>query len=101
MNTHAIVVDIHQILKICEDADSRDRRVSNAHTFYMTEQALTTARVKQVRPLSYRRVPPPPPRAYFGRDELTERIVGLAENLTAIALIGAGGIGKSVPDSFR
>jgi len=39
--------------------------------------------------------PPPPPRAFFGRDELIEKIVGLAENLTPIALIGAGGIGKT------
>jgi len=39
--------------------------------------------------------PPPPPRTCFGRDELIERIVGLAENLTPIALIGAGGIGKT------
>ena len=39
--------------------------------------------------------PPPAPRACFGRDELIEKIVGLAENLTPIALIGAGGIGKT------
>ena len=39
--------------------------------------------------------PPPPPRAYFGRGELTEKIIGLAENLTPIALIGVGGIGKT------
>jgi len=39
--------------------------------------------------------PPPPPRAYFGRGELTEKIVSLAENLTPIALISAGGIGKT------
>jgi len=41
--------------------------------------------------------PPPPPRDFFGRDELIEKIVGLAlaENLTPIALIGAGGIGKT------
>ena len=39
--------------------------------------------------------PPPPPRACFGRDELIEEIVGLAETLTPIALIGAGGIGKT------
>ena len=31
----------------------------------------------------------------FGRDELIERIIGLAENFTPIALIGAGGIGKT------
>ena len=39
--------------------------------------------------------PPPPPGACFGRDELIEKIVGLAESLTSIALIGAGGIGKT------
>src|SRR6266403_1216331 len=39
--------------------------------------------------------PPPPPRAYFGRSELVERIVGLAEKLILIALIGVGGIGKT------
>ncbi|KAF9783190.1 hypothetical protein BJ322DRAFT_1110074 [Thelephora terrestris] len=39
--------------------------------------------------------PPPPPRACFGRDKLIEEIVGLAENLEPVALIGAGGIGKT------
>ena len=39
--------------------------------------------------------PPPPPGACFGRDELIEKIVGLAESLNSIALIGAGGIGKT------
>ena len=39
--------------------------------------------------------PPPAPRACFGRDELVEYIIGLAENFTPIALIGAGGIGKT------
>ena len=40
-------------------------------------------------------LPPPPPRACFGRDHLIEKIVGLAEKLTPTALIGAGGIGKT------
>ena len=39
--------------------------------------------------------PPPPPRACFGRGELIEKIIGLAENLAPIALIGVGGIGKT------
>ena len=39
--------------------------------------------------------PPPPPRACFGRDELIEKIIGLADSCTPIALIGAGGIGKT------
>ena len=40
-------------------------------------------------------LPPPPPRDCFGRDELIERVVGFAENLKPVALIGAGGIGKT------
>ena len=39
--------------------------------------------------------PPPPPRACFGRDELIESILILAENLNPVGLIGAGGIGKT------
>ena len=39
--------------------------------------------------------PPPPPRACFGRDELIESVVGLAENMDPVALIGPGGIGKT------
>ena len=40
-------------------------------------------------------LPPPPPRIFFGRDELIEKIVHFAEQLTPIALIGAGGVGKT------
>ena len=38
---------------------------------------------------------PPAPRVCFGRDELIGRIISLAENLAPVALIGAGGIGKT------
>ena len=38
---------------------------------------------------------PPPPRDFFGRDQLIEKLVGLAEISTPFALIGAGGIGKT------
>ena len=40
-------------------------------------------------------LPPPAPRDCFGRDELIEKVVGFAENLKPVALIGAGGIGKT------
>ena len=40
-------------------------------------------------------MPPPAPRDCFGRDELIEKVVGLAEKLEPIALIGAGGVGKT------
>ena len=39
--------------------------------------------------------PPPAPGGCFGRDGLVEKVVGLAENLEPVALIGAGGIGKT------
>ena len=40
-------------------------------------------------------LPPSPPRAFFGREDLIEKIVHLAECVTPIALIGTGGIGKT------
>ena len=40
-------------------------------------------------------LPPSAPRDCFGREELIEKVVGLAESLKPIALIGAGGIGKT------
>ena len=40
-------------------------------------------------------LPPPPPRAFFGREDMINRIVCFAERLTPVALIGAGGIGKT------
>ena len=39
--------------------------------------------------------PPPPPRTLFGRDGLIEKVIGLVDSLTPIALIGTGGIGKT------
>ena len=40
-------------------------------------------------------LPPPPPRVFFGRDELIEKIIRFAQHFTPIALIGPGGIGKT------
>ena len=40
-------------------------------------------------------LPPWPPRAFFGRSELVDQIIGFAENLTPLALVGPGGIGKT------
>ena len=39
--------------------------------------------------------PPPPPRACFGRGDLIKKVVGLVGSLTPVALVGAGGIGKT------
>ena len=40
-------------------------------------------------------LPPPAPRDCFGREELIGKVIGLAEKLEPIALIGTGGIGKT------
>ena len=40
-------------------------------------------------------LPPPAPRACFGRADIVDEILGRAENLSPTALIGAGGIGKT------
>ena len=40
-------------------------------------------------------LPPPPPRTFFGRDELVEEIVDFVGRLTPLVLVGAGGIGKT------
>ena len=40
-------------------------------------------------------LPPPAPRGCFGRDKLIEEVVGFAENIQPVALIGSGGIGKT------
>jgi tetratricopeptide (TPR) repeat protein len=45
--------------------------------------------------ISLGELPPPAPRDCFGRDDLIGTTVKLAENLEPIALIGAGGIGKT------
>jgi len=71
-NTRELVSDMHRAMQ--EGDDSKNQ--------------MTRARILG-------ESPPPPPGACFGRDELIEKIVSLAENLTSIALIGAGGIGKT------
>ena len=45
--------------------------------------------------VSPRELPPPAPSACFGREELIEKTIGLANGFNPIALIGVGGIGKT------
>ncbi|KAF9782866.1 hypothetical protein BJ322DRAFT_180037 [Thelephora terrestris] len=84
-NTHEIVSDIHH------DVTSTRELVSDIHrTMVKGQEGNQTIRTSQLG-----ESPPPPPRACFGRDKLIEEIIGLVETLTPIALIGAGGIGKT------
>ena len=111
MNTHVTVSDVHHdvsgirhnMSKIQEEISGQARSVGA--TFYPTTDAYhpqTQAILDTMQStvsLSHSvppgELPPPPPRACFGRDELIEKIIDLAENLTPIALIGPGGIGKT------
>ena len=110
VSTQTMVSDIHRnMLESQEGTNDQVRLVSYISTPFhhqMNNQSLLDS--TQVSSLDYQWVqwliltssapgelPPPPPRACFGRDELIEKIVSLAENLAPFALIGAGGIGKT------
>ncbi|KAF9793344.1 hypothetical protein BJ322DRAFT_1034115 [Thelephora terrestris] len=82
MNTHVAVLNTQDLASkihrtLVERQDGADGRNPSTQTSTSGES------------------PPPRPRACFGRGELIEKIVGFAENLTPVALIGAGGIGKT------
>jgi len=66
------------VLKDQEGTDSQHRAVGDTRTPSIPGES-----------------PPPPPRDLFGRVELVEKIVGFAERLTPVALIGPGEIGKT------
>ena len=109
MKTKAIVSEVQHILKWREDDNGKNRAVSDTIVPWNhkmnTEHCLESEQVSKslfpshlpphIVPSVLGESPPPPPRACFGRDELIETIIGLAENLNPIALIGAGGIGKT------
>jgi len=97
LSTHTIVSDMHQnILKGSEGANDRNLSVSNvsssAHHRISSDNQLGSDLISDLEfnETAILRLcvgylgesPPSPPRACFGRDELIEEIVGLAENLT-------------------
>jgi len=103
-----MVSDIRHMLKSQEGAGGQHLSVSATHAPSATEytfvvfytqsrSAILTAERSKV--LRFHLVSLGnchlPPRAFFGRDELIEEIVRFAEHLAPIALIGAGGIGKT------
>ena len=95
-----MVSDIRHTLKIQEGVSSQHQLVSVTCTPFVAEYTLTTPKTRtgpanQSPSTAPGEVPPPPPRVFFGRDELIEQIVGLAQTLMPIALIGTGGIGKT------
>ena len=109
--THAMVTDIHRTIVQGQERSGCGHSPVGNSTSHLTDRLIGAHRSAgsgQVSGLNNRRarnltsessipgeLPPPPPRAFFGRNELIEKIIHLAEDIRPIALIGAGGIGKT------
>ena len=105
--THVQVKEIHKA--VLEIRDGQNLSVSCAHSCQLEKNAYSCPASNQVSASGSQGIlylmfdssilpgelPPPAPRNLFGRSELIEEVVGLAENMEPIALIGAGGIGKT------
>ena len=99
---HTVVAEIHRsMVESRGGTDNQHRSVSKRVPHY-------GCRMNRRSPMYHIRInhltfipslpgelPPPPPRVWFGRGEPIEKIIGLAGNHTSVALIGAGGIGKT------
>ena len=109
-DNYAMLSDIRRdMLRSQKEVEDRHRLVSDTPTMSVIERAdaqccpgskVSEPDCQQIQYLIFvsSAIPEPPPRApraCFGRDELIEKIVGLAENLTPVALLGVGGIGKT------
>ena len=70
------------------DRDQDRKQVSNLN-YQQTRHLIFTSSLPQGE------FPPPPPKIFFGRDELVQRIISSAENFTSMTLVGTGGIGKT------
>ena len=108
-DTQTMVADMHQKVLTGLQGTSDENRSVSANLHPLSSECSQPTRTMQCQqyctlwgpaglyfhsiPLG--ELPPPAPRDCFGRDGLIERVVGLAENLKPIALIGAGGIGKT------
>ena len=108
-DTHTLVAELHHnMLQSQEGTDGQQQSVS-AISYLSTTDSHNSVDSIHVSDLECRKphiltlassippgeYPPPPPRVCFGRDELVEKIVGFAGKLAPVALIGAGGIGKT------
>ena len=109
-DTHAMVSDLHRNMQESQGgSNGQHRSVSVHHTTCVIECSLTGCLDrKQASNFDYHSIlclnfvfsapgeaPPRPPSVFFGRYELVEKVVDSAKNLTPIALIGTGGIGKT------
>ena len=85
-----MVSDMHRTIVHGQEGNDNTASVSDVRTSAIAERLLIVPQTQ-----ASGESPPPPPRNFFGRDELIKQTVDLAEDLRPIALIGAGGIGKT------
>ena len=108
MHNHMILLDVRRhVLAGQESTVGQHRSVSVAHMHRQqtTDRPLDSSQVSGSKHREFTasrmcsvpvgELPPPAPRACFGREELIDEVVGIAESLEPIALIGAGGMGKT------
>ena len=109
MNNHTMIADIHQnVIKTRGEVGSQGLCVSVTCTFSVGIKPDHLTGSNEVSSIGYREIqrltfpfsildesPPPPPSFFFGRDDLIENVVGFAERLKSVAIVGAGGIGKT------
>ncbi|KAF9792102.1 hypothetical protein BJ322DRAFT_1102626 [Thelephora terrestris] len=95
-DTRNIVSGTQNIVSETHDVVSETHHfVSDIHRAIVKPQGASDGQDPPAHASVHGESPPRPPRACFGRDELIEEVVGLAESLEPFALIGAGGIGKT------
>ena len=105
MNTHTIVADLRHNMLETRKAGTAVSEPDSVRHETNSDSRLGSKQVSNL-DLPWTRLlilsssvsgesPPPPPRIFFGRDKLIEEVIGFAADLTPVALIGVGGIGKT------
>jgi hypothetical protein len=107
-DTQTMVADMHRNMLTGQEGSSARNHSVGTTCYPSKTECLPSPRLEsgqrfyhnEIHSLTFRSIPPgesppPAPRDCFGRDELVEKVVGFAENLKSVALIGAGGIGKT------
>ncbi|KAF9791220.1 hypothetical protein BJ322DRAFT_436311 [Thelephora terrestris] len=94
--THNVVLDTHNVALETQNVVSKSHNLlSDIHQTIAKQQEASNGQNLPAHASARGESPPRPPRACFGRDELIEKVVNLAGNFEPVALIGAGGIGKT------
>ncbi|KAF9789815.1 hypothetical protein BJ322DRAFT_1178833 [Thelephora terrestris] len=94
MNNHTILVDLHSRILVGQETAGSGNRSTRAR-LVVAGTGNPGSYDGMFHSVPVGEFPPPPPRACFGRGGLIDEVVGFAQILEPIALIGAGGVGKT------